>query len=125
MSDNNEKPQEPPRPEVIAEFDKCPVCGSPERFAETLAKEAKEKGHMAPDYEYYTNVIQGPVRQASWENKIPFGATITALWAGTDICMNCGTMYGLKLIKGFAHKPAIPPGGEVPPPGGPLIIGRG
>ena len=96
-----------------------------ERFAETLAKVAREKGHMAPEYEFYTTVIQGPVRQQSWEHKIPFGSSITALWVGMDECMDCGTVYGVKLIKGIATKPAIPPGGQQPPPGPGLYRGRG
>ncbi len=94
-----------------------------EKFAETLAKEAKEKGHMAPEYEFYTTVIQGPVRQQSWEPKIPFGASIIALWVGLDTCMKCGTVWGLKLVKGVAIKPAIPPGGKQPP--GPMGLYRG
>ena len=94
-------------------------------FAETLGKEAKKKGHMAPDYEYYTVVLQGPVRQASWENKIPYGATIRALWVGTDVCMNCGAMCGLKMVHGFATKPATLPEGKQPPPGSGLYRGKG
>jgi len=96
-----------------------------EKFAETLAKEAREKGHMAPEYEFYATLLQGPVRQVSWEPKIPYGSAIVALWAGLDICLDCGTMFGLKLIKGIAKKPATMPEEKKPPPGSPLYRGLG
>ena len=95
-----------------------------DRFGETLGKEAKKKGHMAPEYEFYTTIVQGPVRQQSWESKIPYGASITALWVGLDTCIDCGTVFGVKLIKGVAIKPAIPPGGRQTHHGHGLFLGH-
>ena len=98
--------------EVVAEFDHCPVCGSTERFVESLANKVKEKGLMREEYNFYFQYIKVPVVDPMMQHLVPVGGSVQAMVIGTDICSNCGCVYAVKLMKGSAQKrmPPVPPG---------------
>jgi len=105
------------KPELVAEFD-CPVCGSSERFCESLAEEVKEKGWMRPELNFYAQIWQGAVSDQLWAYKIPIGSKVPAFHIYVDVCLKCGCIYAAKLERGVGVKVAGPPpvltsGGEI------------
>ena len=98
----------PEKPELVAEFD-CPVCGSKERFCESLANEVKEKGWMRQECNFYAEIWQGAVYDKSWAHKIPIGSNVPAFYVYLDVCMGfpdkpCGCVYAVKLERGTGTK---------------------
>jgi len=96
------------KPELIGEFD-CPVCGSKERFCESLAKEVKEKGWMRPEMNFYAQIWQGAVSDDLWVHKIPIGSKVPSYHIYVDVCMGfpgkpCGCIYAVKLERGVGMK---------------------
>ena len=101
-------------------FEACPVCGSKERFFETLAKQLKELGYAREDWGFYFNSISGVVLDKAKEASIPMGAEVPGFEVYTDICLDCGTIYAVRLVSGEAKKAVIPPkitlpGQDIPP----------
>jgi len=47
--------------QIIAEFDKCPVCKGTKRFAESVATEQKEKGLLGEGFKCSIYQVGGPV----------------------------------------------------------------
>lgn len=109
-------------------FDKCPVCGSTKRIAETLRDEEAAKGKVPKDC---LMVVLQAVTPITEMKTIMLGLSIVPLLTcQIDICADCGTLYSIAV-----HKQDIPTGelqkmmGIAPqprpiPPLGPQIFNR-
>ena len=101
-------------PNFEAKFGTCPNCGSKERFLEQLGEEAKAKGFARPEWRMmYENRSGAAIDQAK-ANSIPIGSSVPGFDIEVDICMNCGTMYAIKLkrltiaVKAPSPQPIVP-----------------
>ena len=91
--------------QLIAEFSQCPNCGSNRRYADSLAGELKRDGFASPDFHYYLLINQGVVRDPTiLESAIPFGTTFPVIIVKSDVCMDCGTFYAVRLERDNAKK---------------------
>lgn len=111
--------------ELVARFDKCPCCGSTRRFVEEMANEVKAKGWMSPFFNFCAHVIQGIVREDNpqIEAKIPIGSTIPVFVIPLEVCLDCGCLYAIKLVRAEAKK-TVPLGPQMKIPPGSLNIKR-
>lgn len=80
------------QPRVI-EFKKCPVCGSENRYCESLGNQEKTRGHMRKEINFCLQVIEGICLDKGTEPRLPMGTTLPAYHVTTDICSDCGTIY--------------------------------
>ena len=93
-----------PKEEIVAEFKTCPVCHSERGFAQMLADEAKEKGYMRKDSEFFAQVINNMVIDSDEGRIIPAGGRlITAMSACLEVCLECGNVYAKKLVRGVVQ----------------------
>lgn len=93
-----------PKEEIVARFSCCPVCGSERGFAQMLADEAKEKGYMSEDCEFYAQVITNIVIDPKMQRIMPVGGGfITAMSVCQETCLDCGNVYAKKLVRGVAQ----------------------
>jgi hypothetical protein len=107
---------------IIAEFDKCPVCGSTRRWADEVAKEQIEKGVMDKGLKYGIYQMGGPILDPRKVNQMLVGTKVPTVSALLDVCMDCGTIYAVRLERGevpLRMVVAQPPPGQPPfmPPG--------
>lgn len=107
----------------IIEFDSCPNCGSKERLAGKLAEEAKKKGQMRKDLNFYANIRMGVVKDPQMEHKLLIGSSVPAYGIFWDVCLQCGTMYAVKVEIGEAVKGLKPPPQQKLPPDIPFTGG--
>jgi len=109
--------------QIVAEFDKCPACGSTKRFVEELANEVKAKGWMHPELNFVAYIIRGMVKQDSpeIEAKIPIGSIVPGYGIMLDVCLDCGCIYAVKLVRDEARK-TLPLGPQMKIPPGSLKI---
>jgi len=107
-----------PKEEIVAEFNCCPVCKSERGFAQMLADEAKEKGYMSKDSEFYAQVINNLVIDPKLQRIMPVGlGVITAMSACLEVCLDCGCVYARKLVRGVAQlRMQKVPAGPLGPP---------
>ena len=89
---------------INKQFTQCPNCGSELRFCETLANELKEKGFARKEWVYGFDFRQGVVTDKTKEAAIPIGASVPSFQIISDICLNCGTIYAVKLLSGTVTK---------------------
>lgn len=89
--------------EIVAEIDKCPICGSPNRFAGSVAEEEIKKGVFPEGVKFGLVQPRGrvldPKRVVLPESKVPI---ISALF---DVCLGypgkpCGCVYAVRLLRG-------------------------
>ena len=59
---------------INLKFKCCPICGSTERFFETLANELKEKGLASKEFNFCFDARNGPVLDKTKEASIPVGS---------------------------------------------------
>ena len=95
-------------PKIIT-FPQCPVCGSKERYCESLGNQEKARGHMGKELSFCFQVIEGICLDKAVEPKLPMGTTLPAYHVTTDICMGypdkpCGTVYVTRIIEGVVMK---------------------
>ena len=105
--------------QIIAEFEKCPNCGSTRRLAEEVAVEQREKGMMGKGLKYGLHQLGGPILDPRRVNKMLVGTKIPTVTALLDVCLDCGTIYAVRLERGEVPLGAVvaqPPPGQ-PPPG--------
>ncbi len=76
-------------------IDKCPVCGSKERFFEQMGNEMKLKGRLKPESGVYFEVKAGFVGDKAMLDRLPIGAEITKFRVCLDVC-KCGLVYAVK-----------------------------
>lgn len=90
-------------------FTKCPCCGSEDRFLELLGQEMKDRGLTRPEWNFHYDVRNGAVLDQNKEDCIPIGSEIPAYSLVTDICMNCGCVYAIDIIRLDAKKSIATP----------------
>lgn len=111
--------------QIIAEYDKCPVCGSTRRFAEEVAQEQREKGLMGEGLKFGIYQMAGPILDPSKVNQMLVGTKIPTVSALVDVCLDCGCLYAVRLERGEVPLRAVvaqPSPGQPPgfmPPGMP------
>lgn len=105
--------------QIVAEFDKCPNCGSTRRFAGEVAEEQKEKGAVGEGLKFGLQQVGGPIMDPRKISQTLVGAKVPVVTALLDVCMDCGTIYAVRLERGEVPLRAVvaqPPKGQ-PPPG--------
>ena len=86
-------------------FNKCPVCGSTERFFEGIINELHTSGMLDTkvghfDFQIQQGVAVPPQKLAL----LPIGAELPAFNRVMDNCSDCGSMYCVRLDKGKVKK---------------------
>lgn len=105
---------------TVKRFEWCPVCGSTERYAESLANEVKARGWMDRDLEFFYESVMKVVEQPDKSEGMPIGSKLPIMFVHEDICLGCGCRYAVKLERGDVMKTLLPAQGG---PGGPLSGG--
>ncbi len=90
------------------EFKKCPNCSSELRFAEQLAGELKSKGWAMPDFTFCLQIVRTPIIDKRVQAKIPIGSSVPGMHIHTDICMECGTVYAVRIMREDVKKTIAP-----------------
>ncbi len=92
--------------ETVGRFSKCPCCGSERRFVQELADEQKAKEWMNSLVNFYALFIQGVVKDDDpvVERKIPIGSQVPTYGIGLDVCLDCGCIYAVELVRDTAKK---------------------
>ena len=93
-------------------FDKCPCCGSENRFCEQLANELKERGLAREEWAFTYDDRRGTVVDPTKEPTMPIGTEVPTFLILSDVCMDCGCIYATKLVRGDRKKPSpiqLPP----------------
>jgi len=104
------------------EFTKCPNCGSGQRFCEQLGQELKDRGLARPGWTFSYDVRSGMVIDANFTQTRMFaGATLPGFAIAIDICMDCGTLYAVRLNRLDGKVKPMPKQGHpiVPPTNNP------
>ncbi len=97
-------------------FDKCPNCSSTNRFCEQLTLEAKEKKRVGLDWRLLMDNRSGAVFDENRAILLPVGSKVPAYHIGTDVCMDCGTIYAIELArKEVMLRTQEIPRGQIPP----------
>jgi len=78
------------------EFPKCPVCGGKPLFHET-ALALKARGLVDEKWEMALDSRQGAIMQPGKESSLPIGTEVPGYSFNTDICMECGNIWAVKL----------------------------
>ena len=91
------------------EFNKCPCCGSEDRFLEQLGNELKARGLAREDWSFHLDVRQGIVVDPTKQDAIPIGSEVPEYGFKTDICMECGCVYAIDIARGDVKKQVAPP----------------
>jgi len=94
------------------EFKACPNCGSERRLAGELIEQEKEKGKAGPDTVGALNVFSAII--ADPRRAILQAPGVTAY---TDMCLDCGTIYCVRVdggkvtpqMKPVKFNPQFPP----------------
>jgi len=98
------------------EFTQCPNCGSDQRFCEQLAQELKDRGLARPSWTFNFDVRNGVVMDSQYtQTKILTGADLPGFLIHTDICMDCGTIYAVRLARLEGKMRPAPKMGPIPP----------
>lgn len=92
MTDNKQQ--------IIAEFDKCPNCGSTRRFAESVAAEQREKGMLGEGLKFGIYQMSGPILDLRKKNKMLVETKIPNISSLVDVCLDCGNIYAVRLERG-------------------------
>jgi len=83
-------------------FTKCPCCGGEDRFMEKLGEELKAKGMAREEWNFHLDIKQGVVIDSAMANSIPIGSEVPGYGFMTDICMDCGCIYAIDLLRNDA-----------------------
>lgn len=86
------------------EFNKCPCCGSENRFFETIVKEMKERGIAEEKWNFFLDMKIGPVANQQMIDRLPIGSEIPGYNFATDICADCGCIYAVILERKTVKK---------------------
>lgn len=89
-------------------FTKCPCCGSEDRFLEQLGSELKARGLAREEWNFHLDVKQGVVVDPTKTAAIPIGSEVPGYGYITDICMNCGCIYAIDIIRRDVKKTIAP-----------------
>lgn len=88
----------------VKEFKVCPACGSKVRFFEEMTTDLRERGLTSPGWGYYLDAKQGVVFDKAKEATLLIGSKMPAFAFCSDICVECGTIYVVKLQRMSAEK---------------------
>ena len=90
-------------------FDKCPVCGSKDRYYESILKEAQEKGWIDKKVECFDSQLhEGIPIPAAKIATLPIGTEIQTFKRIWDVCCSCGIVYTVVLSKGKVKTTLMP-----------------
>lgn len=89
-------------------FDKCPACGSTNRFFERLTKEAKEDKQGKEDWRLFYQMIDRVVVDNRLAKSLPLGSKVQSYIVFTDICDDCGCVYAMEIRTSIAQKTFVP-----------------
>ena len=89
-------------------FDKCPCCESTNRFFEQLGQELIDRKLTGDKWYFSYESRSGPVVDQTKEPAYPIGTEVPTYGITTDVCMDCGCMYAIRLDRGNITKPAPP-----------------
>ncbi len=92
----------------VREFSKCPVCGSEKRMFEQMGQEIKERGLTTEEMKFYDEMKAAPLANQDIIAKLPIGSEIPAFGVATDICLDCGCIYAVRLERTNAKKGLTP-----------------
>ena len=95
------------------DFNKCPCCGSENRFLEQLGNELKARGLAREEWHFHLDVKQGIAIDQTRAAAIPIGAEVPGYGLMTDICMDCGCIYAIDITR-IDAKTSIAPAGPLP-----------
>ena len=92
-------------------FSECPVCHSTNRFFEQMAQEVKDRGLAHPNWIFSYDTREGVVadQEKLKLNQVPIGSELPAYFLRTDICMDCGNVYAVELVRLNAKVGVAPP----------------
>jgi hypothetical protein len=85
---------------IIAEFDRCPNCGSSEKLMESIADEQRKKGLIGKDVKYGLHELGGPVLDGRMVGKLLIGSKVPEAYCLLDCCLACGTIYATRITRG-------------------------
>lgn len=91
--------------ELVKTFDKCPMCGSAERLCEAMGEEVRAKGLCRKEWVFHYDIRDGVVTDTKKLEAIKTGDELPTYVIMTDICLNCGCVYAVKIVKGNVRKP--------------------
>lgn len=80
-------------------FPVCPNCSGTDRFMEQLGQELKDRGLTPPETRVYMESKDGTLMNDKMVSRLPIGAIIPGFHIATDICMTCGTIYAVELVR--------------------------
>src|SRR4030042_7146338 len=92
------------------QFDRCPNCGSDQRFCEQLGNELKARGLARTEWVFSYDVRNGVVMDKAVQDRILAGSSLPGYAIRTDICMECGMLYAVYIDRlNVVTKPTTPP----------------
>ena len=93
--------------QIVATFDICPNCGSARRFAWSVAREQIEKGVMGEDIPAGVHEFAGPLVDPRRMSTMLVGTMVPMIYALIDFCLDCGTPYAVRLMRGESPLQAV------------------
>jgi len=107
-------------PKVI-KFEKCPACGSENRYCESLAVQEKARGHMRKELNYCFEVVNKICMDDETAKTLPSGTEMPAYTITKDICSDCGNIYVTSIteVKAMKQPQLLVPGQRFPIPSHP------
>ncbi len=96
------------------EFESCPACGSKDRFFESMGKEVVERGLARPNWRYCLDSKEGVAVDPTREATIPIGSEMPSWGYQSDVCLDCGNIYVIRLNRDGAKKSIQQAGPQVP-----------
>jgi len=89
-------------PEVVAEFHRCPACGSNQGFATSMANQEREKGLIRDSLECALDQMGGLIIDRVKSNEETANVPVPGIRALVDVCLNCGNVYAVRLEQYYA-----------------------
>lgn len=87
--------------EVLAQFDKCPWCGSTKRLGDHLLAIAKQRGLVGKDFHWYP--VQTQLQPPIDPTRVPLiGSSFPTAVIASDFCLGCGRGYPVRIVEGEA-----------------------
>ena len=95
--------------EWIRKFDKCPVCGSAERYFEGILNDLKAKGFLDNKVECFNFQLQAGVGLPPQKiEMLPMGSEFPSFKKIWDSCSQCGVVYDVHQEVSTAKKALAP-----------------
>jgi len=96
--------------EWVRKFDKCPVCGSAERYFEGVLNDLKAKGFIEAKTQCFNFQLQAGVGLSPQKiETLPIGAEFPSFKKIWDSCSHCGVVYDIHQEVSLAKKALVPP----------------